>query len=309
MSPTASIVIPSRGGADRLPHLFAALAAQTTDDWEAIVVIDGDIDNSAAVVAEAGRDQPIRAIVLDRNRGRSVALNTGFEAATGTVLIRCDDDLRPAPNWVADHCAPHANGLVGIVGLYRNVFPDTAYARIYGRPRDERFRADAYRTPVSLHWRFWAGNVSASRELWQEVGPYDIAYRAYGWEDIDWGYRAHRAGADIQMLPTLETDHHIAATTTAVRVARSFHSGAAKMTFQAKHGPVLPSTPVAGLWGRLIHTTARHADLTRLTRWAERADRTVERLPQWWAEKQISWLVEAAAISGELHPDEVTTTL
>lgn len=309
MSPTASIIIPSRGGADRLPHLFAALAAQSTDDWEAIVVVDGDIDNSAAVVAAAGRDLPVRAIVLDQNRGRSVALNTGFEAATGEVLIRCDDDLRPAPNWVLDHCAPHADELVGLIGLYRNVFPDTAFARVYGRPRDERFRLDAYRTDAAHHWRFWAGNVSASRELWSKVGPYDIGFRAYGWEDIDWGYRAHRAGAAIRMLPALETDHHIAATTTAVRVARAFHSGAAKLTFQAKHGQVLASPSPSGWWGHLIHSTARHADLARLTRWAERADRTVERLPQWWAEKQISWLVESAAISGELHPDEVSTAL
>src|SRR5690606_19953596 len=183
------------------------------------------------------------------------------------------------------------------------------YARVYGRPRDERFRVDAYRTPTDRRWRYWAGNVSASRELWQAVGPYDVAYRAYGWEDIDWGYRAHRAGAEILMLPELETDHHIAATTTAVRVGRAFHSGAAKLTFLAQHGPVLPSPPAIGLWDRLIHATARRADLARLTRWAERADRTVERLPRWWAEKQISWLVESAALSGELHPDEVTTAL
>ncbi|MCV5935170.1 glycosyltransferase, partial [Escherichia coli] len=76
--PTASLVIPSRGGAARLPHLIDALRAQTTQDWEAIVVIDGDVDNSASVV-EAARDElPIHSIVFPENRGRSAELNEGF---------------------------------------------------------------------------------------------------------------------------------------------------------------------------------------------------------------------------------------
>ena len=30
-----------------------------------------------------------------------------------------------------------------------------------------------------------AGNVSVTRDTWEEVGPYDIDFRAYGWEDVD----------------------------------------------------------------------------------------------------------------------------
>ena len=39
-----SVVIPSRGGAERLPRILAALVAQQGSDWEAVVVLDGDID-------------------------------------------------------------------------------------------------------------------------------------------------------------------------------------------------------------------------------------------------------------------------
>ncbi|MGN8026985.1 glycosyltransferase family 2 protein [Microbacterium sp. 22242] len=307
-APRASIVVPSRGGAGRLPHLFAALRAQTETAWEAIVVIDGDVDGSAQVVAAAGDDLPVRALVLPENRGRSAALNAGFDDARGEVLIRCDDDLRPGPDYVAGHFARHADGNRGVIGLYRNVYPDTAYARAYGRERDERFRADAYATPADARWRYWAGNVSVTRETYDRVGGYDTAFRAYGWEDVDWGYRLHRAGVEIVLAPELETAHHVAATTTEIRVTRAFLAGAARRAFEAKHGAeALGSVGAsAGAWGRLVRRTAARYGLGALQRRARTADRVIGRSPRWIAEKHVAWLVESAGLSGTLHPDEVT---
>lgn len=308
-APIASIVVPSRGGAARLPHLFEALRGQTSADWEAIVVIDGDIDDSASVIENAGVDLPLRSIVFSRNKGRSAALNAGFADARGAVLIRCDDDLRPGPDYVAQHVAQHAGESRGVIGLYRNEYPDTPYARAYGRDRDERFRKDAYSTNRDMTWRYWAGNASVTRETFDRVGEYDTAFRAYGWEDVDWGYRLMRAGAQIVLAPELETPHHIAAVTTEIRVKRAFHSGAARQTFVAKHGTdaLGKRAPGVGIWGRFIDATARRDDLPDLLRRAKRADAALDRMPRVLAEKRVSWLVESAALSGELHPEQVTT--
>lgn len=304
--------MPTRGGAARLPHLFEALRAQTEPSWEAIVVVDGDVDGSAAV-AEAVRDElPVTAIVFPENRGRSAALNAGFAAARGDVLIRCDDDLRPRPDYVAANVARHeaanvAGMPIGVVGLVRNVYPETPYARAYGHIRDERFREDAYRVPADKRWRYWCGNVSVTRETYDLVGGYDLDYRAYGWEDVDWGYRLHEAGAEVVLAPELETPHHIAATTTEVRVRRAFYSGAAKQTFERKHGEDSAGRRVfgGGAWDRLVERTGRRANLAQLIEWAQRADRTLDRTPRWLAEKHVSWLVESAALSGELRPGQV----
>ena len=307
--PRASIVIPSRGGAARLPHLFDALRAQTTGDWEAIVVLDGDIDSSAAVV-EAVRDElPVRSIVFSENRGRSAALNAGFEVATGDVLIRCDDDLRPRPDYVAAHIARHASAEVGVVGLVQNVFPETPYARAYGNIRDARFRDEAYALSPDRRWRQWCGNVSVTRATYDLVGPYDPDFRTYGWEDVDWGYRLASAGIDVVFAPELETPHHIAAVTTEIRVKRAFYSGAARRTFVAKHGESALGRRAAGAgpWGRLIDRTGLRLGLADLLARARRADAALDRMPRWLAEKRVSWLVESAALSGELHPEQVTT--
>ena len=79
----ASLIIPSRGGRDRLPRLFAALEQQTHRDLEVVVVIDGDADDSESLARSWARHIPLTTIVLPDNRGRSVALNTGFGAAEG----------------------------------------------------------------------------------------------------------------------------------------------------------------------------------------------------------------------------------
>lgn len=308
MTPRASIVIPSRGGAIRLPHLFDALRAQKETSWEAIVVIDGDIDGSADVVDAVRDELPVTSIVFPENRGRSAALNAGFAAASGDVLIRCDDDLRPGPDYVAHSVARHSGEAgCGVIGLVQNVFPETPFARAYGTARDQRFRADAYRLPKERRWRHWCGNVSVTRETYERVGEYDTRFRAYGWEDVDWGYRLDRSGAEIVLAPELETPHHIAAVTTEIRVKRAFYSGAAKQTFAAKHGEYVLGArqPGVGIWGRLVDRTAENNGLSALLARARKADAELDRMPRWAAEKRVAWLVESAAISGELHPDQV----
>ena len=305
-TPKASIVIPSRGGAVRLPHLFRALEAQTEPSWEAVVVIDGDIDDSASVVEAAAHDGlPVRAIVLPENRGRAAALNAGFEAATGEVLIRCDDDMRPKPEWLAGHLAAHAEELAGgepagAIALPLNIYPPTPYARVYGNDRDVRFREEAYAVEPDRQWRYWGGNVSVTRAAYDRVGPYDESFRAYGWEDVEWGYRAAQAGVRVRLHPELETPHHIAATTTETRVTRAYLSGAARRRFERKHGPKAHGSDAraAGPWNRLVALIARLFTLPQFRRSARLVDRTVDQLPKYLAEKAISLLVEAAAQSG-----------
>lgn len=297
--PAATVVVPSRGGAARLPRLMDLLAAQDRNDFEVIVVVDGDVDDTAGVLADRTGGPPLTVHVLPENRGRSVALNTGFDLATGSVLIRCDDDLEPGPHFVSGHVSTHEGADVGVVGLYRNLFPDTPYARVYGRRADERFRRQAYACPASMRWRYWAGNVSVTRETYDDVGPYDIGYRAYGWEDVDWGYRLHRSGRAVLLDPELETTHRLTATTTSARALRAFYSGAARRTFAERHGhDVLPNGRPSGAWGAAVRTAAAVLDEARLDRAARAVDRALPAAPRALGEKMVALLVEAGHLAG-----------
>lgn len=220
----ASVVVPSRGGRHRLDTLLSCMEQQDESRFEVVIVIDGDIDDSQGFLAQRRTSVATQVVVLPENRGRSAALNAGIEIARGHVIIRCDDDLEPAPDFVRLHVACHSGPQRAAIGLYRNVFPDTPYARVYGRRADSQFREEADRTARDTQWRYWAGNVSVTRGTADRIGPYDLAFRAYGYEDVDWGRRLHDAGVPVVLVRELETTHRLSAVTAASRVERAFFS-------------------------------------------------------------------------------------
>ncbi|MFQ6173022.1 glycosyltransferase family 2 protein [Oryzobacter sp. R7] len=297
--PAATVIVPTRGGRDRVLTLLRLLEAQDTDDLEVVVVVDGDVDDTTGAVASRASTVPVRVITFPENRGRSAALNAGVAAARGRVVIRCDDDLEPGATFVGAHVAAHGDGVVGVVGLYRNVFPDTPYARAYGRTADERFRDAAYATAADTTWRYWAGNVSVTRETAERVGPYDEAFRAYGWEDVDWGYRLHLLGVPVVLEPRLETTHRLSAVTARSRVERAFFSGAARRQFVAKHGvrwlePTRPTTP----WQAAVRLVAAVLTEGGSRRAGALADRAAGVLPARAGRALVGLLVEAAGDAG-----------
>lgn len=304
---SASVIIPSYLGARRLPRLLGALAAQTSTDWEAIVVIDGDVDGSAQVV-ERYSHLPVRSIVFPENRGRVAALNAGFEAAQGDVLIRCDDDFEPLHGHIAHHVAAHRDHECGVVGVALGQAPENAYMRAYGHDADERGRTAAYAMPAEQRWRLWGGNVSCSRDAFHEIGGYDTRYRQYGWEDLDFGYRLSEAGIPIEICKAVEVTHYMASVTTRTRVDRSFRSGQARHLFDDIHGPgasgpVRPADPTT--WNRLVAATADRLTYRGAGALAGVADLTIQGLPTPVARKIVALLVEASGAAGYRTAEEV----
>ena len=133
--PRTSIIIPSYRGEAKLPTLLNALSQQSDTDFEAVVVIDGLLDNSLEIIDSFASKVPVRAVVLEQNQGRVAALNAGFSAAKGQVLVRCDDDLEPGADFVSGHWARHQGQPCGVVGLTIDILPPSKYTRVYGATR------------------------------------------------------------------------------------------------------------------------------------------------------------------------------
>lgn len=96
-----SILIPCYNEEESLDELFEKLEAVMTDlghDYEYIFVDDGSTDGTIGVL-RALRDRSSRVGIISfrRNNGKSAALNAGFKAVDGDIIITMDADLQDDP--------------------------------------------------------------------------------------------------------------------------------------------------------------------------------------------------------------------
>jgi glycosyltransferase involved in cell wall biosynthesis len=92
--PRVSVVIPALNEAANLPHVFAKLP----DDIYEIVLVDG---NSTDGTAEVARElYPTVRIVGQTRRGKGNALQAGFDACTGDVIVMLDADGSADPQEI-----------------------------------------------------------------------------------------------------------------------------------------------------------------------------------------------------------------
>ncbi|RYZ18686.1 MAG: glycosyltransferase, partial [Chitinophagaceae bacterium] len=71
--------------------------------YEIILVDDGSTDRSWEVIQELRNANPhIKGIRFQRNYGKSAALNEGFKAAAGDVIITMDADLQDSPDEIPE---------------------------------------------------------------------------------------------------------------------------------------------------------------------------------------------------------------
>jgi glycosyltransferase involved in cell wall biosynthesis len=85
-----------------LPALTDALAAITAD-YEVVLVDDGSVDGTLALLrAAAGRDPRLRYLALSRNFGKEAAMLAGLRSARGAAVAIIDADLQHPPGLLAD---------------------------------------------------------------------------------------------------------------------------------------------------------------------------------------------------------------
>lgn len=108
--PAATVVIPTYGKAAYLELTLTALATQTVDDFEVVVVDDGTPGGIGAAIEGARAAGLTRLTCLTQpNRGRAAARNAALAAASGRVVVFCDDDRIADPDFVAAHVAAVAD--------------------------------------------------------------------------------------------------------------------------------------------------------------------------------------------------------
>lgn len=118
MSPKISVVMAVYNEVDYASSAIESVLEQTFEDFEFLIVDDGSTDKTPEIInSYARRDDRIRHLSNETNKGLPASLNRGIEAANGKYIARMDADDRSLPKrFERQHEFLEANPSVHVVG-------------------------------------------------------------------------------------------------------------------------------------------------------------------------------------------------
>jgi dolichol-phosphate mannosyltransferase len=210
-----SLVIPVFNEHDSLAPLLAEITAVVAGidlRVEVLFVDDGSTDGSWQLVRElAAKDERVRGVRFRRNFGKAAALEAGFKAARGGIVMTLDADLQDDPHEIPNFLKAVRGGLDVVSGWKKvrldpihKTFPSRVFNRMVGvvtkvHLHDHNCGFKAYRADVlrELHLygemhRFVpvlaAGRGFKVGELAIHHRPRKFGRSKYGWQRFVKGF-------------------------------------------------------------------------------------------------------------------------
>lgn len=191
--------------------------------FELIVVDDG----SAEPVASFIQNESYRfrlTVLTQANSGRAAARNKGVAHANGSLLIFCDADRIPAPDFVEQHAVFHEKHQhAAAFGASWDCFlgeEKLQAAELSMLPEIRRFsRKPAYYKNITqlfengesnsaISWAaFLVGNSSLRKTDFEKAGGFDESFRTWGFEHFDLAIRLLEKGIRIANLDAAANFH------------------------------------------------------------------------------------------------------
>jgi GT2 family glycosyltransferase len=272
-----TVVVPTYQRRDSVLRLLASLNAQTLPGgaFDVVVAVDGSTDDTGEAVRRFTTPYAV-SILEGPNRGRAAACNAGIRAAMGHVVVLLDDDMEPAPGFLAAHARAHeGSALRAVVGAAPIVSsadspPFVQYMAEGFRSRLERLAQPGYR----LRFRdTYTGNFSVRRDVLQAVGGFDETFRVYGHEDYELALRLQSAGVElIYSAEALARQHY--EKTFAAFARDAVARGRTAVLFAGKHPEVVENIKLSEYAEGPLKWRALRAGLLQLSR-------ATERVPRW----------------------------
>ncbi len=256
-----SFLIVSWNVRDLLRRALASVLADTAGLRSEIILVDNASRDGTVEMVRAEFPH-VHLIPNEINRGFTGGNNQALGEARGHYffLLNPDAELVPgATRALMDYMG--ANPRVGIAGPQllnpdgrvqssRRRFPDLTTALLESTllqqwfPRN-RWLARYYLLDTrddeteEVDWVVGAA-MFVRREMYEEVGAFDQDFFMYS-EELDWCYRAKRAGWRVVYFPRAQAIHHEAKSSEQVLAARDIYFHSSKIRFFHKYHGALPA--------------------------------------------------------------------
>ncbi len=128
-----SIVVPLYNEEESLPELCSwikSVVDQHGYTYEVLLIDDGSRDDSWKVIQTIASSNPnIKGIKFQRNYGKSAALNEGFKAAQGDVVITMDADMQDSPDEIPSLYQMVVEGGYDMVSGWKKIRYDNTFTK------------------------------------------------------------------------------------------------------------------------------------------------------------------------------------
>jgi len=209
-----AVVIPNYNGERWLPGVLESVAAQSIAPAEVLVVDDGSVDGSLALLAQ--RFPRVRVLALGRNGGFARAANAGIVAVAAEAVALVNTDVRLAPDWIersaaaldaAPAAASVATKLVDLDDPALIYDAGDVLRRDGACEQRGRFERDGgrYDAPGDV-FSACAGAALYRRSAVLAVGGFEERFGTY-LEDVDLGLRLRLAGWTCRWEPRAVARH------------------------------------------------------------------------------------------------------
>jgi glycosyltransferase involved in cell wall biosynthesis len=204
-TPELSAILTTHNRAHLLPHVLDGLATQRLghDRFEVVVIDDGSVDHTQAVLESFKNRLPLR-VFRQQQSGLAAAKNMGIFLSRAPILLFLDDDDVADPDLLIAHLGAHIchrDPAIAVLGhtLLDPKVADLPLMRHVTGAGGQLFSQGWMRPGEMLTFReFWGGRSSCKRALLTEFGVFNPVFR-FGCEDIELGWRLHQQ-ANLRVL-------------------------------------------------------------------------------------------------------------
>lgn len=201
--PSVSVIIPTHNRSRSLGRVLEALrdVQREVVRLEVVVVDDGSTDDTLEYLDSREWDLNLK-VVSQEQSGVAVARNHGARVATAPVLVFIDDDVKPAPRFLAAHLDALWE-TPGAVSIGRLAPSDDPEADPPGWWRWLEWQFEKQYAEIESGERaldglaLYSGNFCLPASLFAQVGGFDESVPYC--EDAELGLRLQQSGAPFEL--------------------------------------------------------------------------------------------------------------
>jgi glycosyltransferase involved in cell wall biosynthesis len=158
-----SVVIPAYNEEFNIADCLEALSKQLEKPYEIIVVDNNCTDKTAQVARSYGAR-----VIRENEQGITPSRNTGFDAAKGDIIARCDADTRPSVDWIARiKRSFDDSSVIGVTGTHAFYDAPARFTRLF----NAMFTVVYFEGNRLLlgHEAFYGSNMAIRKSIWEEA--------------------------------------------------------------------------------------------------------------------------------------------